>query len=60
VTAPPPQLAAQSSPLPDGVPIGWALVALVGAGVVVFGLRRLPGEVLAGGGTSCVLGEQTT
>jgi hypothetical protein len=55
---PTPQLAANSVRLPGGaLAPGWLVAALLGAGLIAFGLWRLPDRLLEQVQTSCPLGE---
>lgn len=51
------QAAAQHTGLTNGLWPGWIVLALLGAGIVAAGLRRLPDQVLAGTATTCPLGD---
>jgi hypothetical protein len=44
--------------LPDGLKVGWIIAALIGAGLLAIGMRRLPDQVLQPTGTTCRLEEQ--
>jgi hypothetical protein len=57
--AQPPLLAAQKSGLPGGIQAAWVVVALLGAGLLAAGLKRLPDRVLEARGAACTLGDQT-
>lgn len=59
VTASAPQLAADPISLPKGLALVWVLVALAAAGLVGFGMRRLPDQVLQATGSACRLEEST-
>ena len=51
------ELAAEPRSLPSGLAPGWVALALLGAGLVAAGLRRLPDQVLNAVATPCPLGD---
>jgi hypothetical protein len=51
-----PILAAAEAKLPGGIAAGWVVMALLGAGLIAAGLKRLPDRVLATSGAACSLG----
>jgi hypothetical protein len=57
---PQPQLASNSARLPSGaLAAGWLVAALLGSGLIAFGLWRLPDRLLEDQPTPCPLGENT-
>lgn len=51
------ELAAEPRSLPSGLNPGWVVLALLGAGLIAGGLRRLPDSVLNAVATPCPLGD---
>jgi hypothetical protein len=57
-TAPPPVLASNPLSLPNSLGVWWFVIGLLGAGLMAFGMRRLPDKVLqTAGGKACNLEE---
>jgi hypothetical protein len=54
-----PILAAAQTKLPGGIAVGWVVLALLGAGLIAAGLKRLPDRVLAASAGACPLGNDT-
>jgi hypothetical protein len=54
-TAAPPQLAGNVLALPKGLRLLWVILALAGAGLFAFGMKRLPDQVLHTAGPACRL-----
>jgi hypothetical protein len=55
VTAGAPVLAGNAISLPKGLGLAWVIVALAGAGLFAFGMKRLPDQVLRTAGKACRL-----
>ena len=51
------ELAAEPRSLPSGLNPGWVVLAVLGAGLIAGGLRRMPDQVLNAVATPCPLGD---
>jgi hypothetical protein len=52
-----PMLAARKSPLPSGPSPAYAVLGLLGVGLLAAGMRQLPDRLLEAHGSSCLIGE---